>query len=264
MMFTRREFLKSAGAALAGVCLPQEESSFPFIEKLELDRLSRETLRKYRYPNFLYPVSLKQRLPKDFPEEECELETETFQGKKVAACAAPYLERLSRAAKAAGFDHAVTSAFRSIEYQRGVFAGNISREKASGCDDKQAIIQASKYSAPPGYSEHHLGLAVDIRAKNAGTIDSFDRARQEYNQGFYQWLRDNVHKYGFVLSYPALDDTDDVSQSKQGCGYESCEPWHLRFVGKELAQYLFDRDYLKDNEVTLNAVLIIMNEISHS
>jgi len=50
------------------------------------------------------------------------------------------------------------------------------------------------------------------------------------NTEAYTWLQENAYKYGFVLSYP------------KGNGYYVFEPWHWRFVGKDLAIKLHRED----------------------
>jgi len=84
---------------------------------------------------------------------------------------------------------------------------------------------AAKTVAPPGYSEHHTGYAVDL-------ADGLARA-QDINPRFettaaFQWLQHHAQEYGFELSFPA--------DNPQGVAYE---PWHWRFVGSAEAAYLF-------------------------
>ena len=87
-------------------------------------------------------------------------------------------------------------------------------------------------SAPPGTSEHQLGLTVDFGSPE---LDN------EFHTYFYKtaegtWLLENAHNYGFTLSYPyeAFETTQFYY-----------EPWHYRYVGVELATWL------KDNELSL-------------
>lgn len=81
---------------------------------------------------------------------------------------------------------------------------------------------ANTFSADQGYSEHQLGTTVDFTApeENPTPFVGFE------NTEAYQWLLDNAHRYGFVLSYP------------QGNAYYVFEPWHWRFVGVDLAREL--------------------------
>jgi D-alanyl-D-alanine carboxypeptidase len=78
--------------------------------------------------------------------------------------------------------------------------------------------------AEPGHSEHQLGTAIDVAVasrKYASTDDSLDITPEG------QWLFENAHKYGFVLSYPKGKDLIT--------GYKY-EPWHWRYVGTEIAE----------------------------
>lgn len=80
---------------------------------------------------------------------------------------------------------------------------------------EQGKLYAEKggdYALPPGYSEHHLGLALDV-GSTEGTMAKADEGK---------WLEKNAARYGFVLRYPA--DKTDVT----GIAFE---PWHFRYVG---------------------------------
>ena len=82
--------------------------------------------------------------------------------------------------------------------------------------------QAERVSARPGYSEHQLGLAIDV---NSCYYDFADTAEAK-------WLAKNCCKYGFILRYPSY-----ASEKITGYAYE---PWHIRYLGKELAKKVFD------------------------
>ena len=83
------------------------------------------------------------------------------------------------------------------------------------------MVKADTYSARAGYSEHQTGLAIDLN-----TVDmSFD------GTGESNWLKDNCWKYGFIIRYPK--DKENIT------GY-MYEPWHIRYVGKELARVLYN------------------------
>jgi D-alanyl-D-alanine carboxypeptidase len=102
------------------------------------------------------------------------------------------------------------SGFRSIEYQRYLFFG-IKAEAG------QATTERAETSAPPGYSEHHTGYAVDIGDATRSETDvetSFERTSA------FRWLEDNAGRYNFELSFP--------KDNPYGVSYE---PWHWRFVG---------------------------------
>ena len=100
------------------------------------------------------------------------------------------------------------SGFRSIADQEALFSKQIQRQGS-----EQA---AARLSAPPGYSEHHTGYAIDI-----GDVQQPDTDLKETFEAtdVYRWLEANSHKYGFEESF--------AKHNKQGVSFE---PWHWRFT----------------------------------
>ncbi len=86
---------------------------------------------------------------------------------------------------------------------------------------------AYRYIAGVRHSEHEMGLAVDVSTSEGYPPEDFYETRE----GIF--LRDNAHKYGFILRYP--EGKEDIT----GINYES---WHYRYVGPELAQKLYEED----------------------
>ncbi|MBD2103608.1 D-alanyl-D-alanine carboxypeptidase family protein [Leptolyngbya sp. FACHB-261] len=125
------------------------------------------------------------------------------------ATAAARFKTMQAAARADGVELVPISAFRSIEDQKRLFF-----EMARDRDQRPA--ERAKVSAPPGYSEHHTGYAVDIGDGAAGSdlSESFEQTPA------YHWLQVNAARYSFELSFP--------KDNPQGVAYE---PWHWRFVG---------------------------------
>ena len=80
-------------------------------------------------------------------------------------------------------------------------------------DGKQ---NADTYSARPGFSEHHTGLAMDLIPEYGLDLDTFE------NSDGFKWMQENAYKYGFILRYPK--DKEYIT------GY-IYEPWHYRYVG---------------------------------
>ena len=108
----------------------------------------------------------------------------------------------------------VNSAYRSYEDQKGTFKRN----------DK-------RYVAHPGFSEHQTGLAIDATSLQHPEKWSFGKSKEGV------WMRENCHKYGFILRYP--------EKQSHIMGY-SYEPWHLRYVGKEVAKRVYDEGITYD------------------
>ena len=121
----------------------------------------------------------------------------------VPAAAAAWRAMKADAAQADIALHLV-SAFRSFERQC-----QIVRAKLEGGQSLDRILEVS---APPGYSEHHTGRAVDLSTPGAPALDiAFDRTSA------FAWLVERARDYGFFLSYPRGNLA----------GYQY-EPWHWR------------------------------------
>jgi LAS superfamily LD-carboxypeptidase LdcB len=120
---------------------------------------------------------------------------------RVAASAVEPLQELLAAARAAGFRLKISSAFRSYKEQARLFR----------------TIKERGRAARPGHSEHQLGTAIDLRLPSTKAIE---------------WLADHAFEYGFALSYPP--------GQQRVTGYRP-EPWHVRYVGPDLANELHER-----------------------
>lgn len=139
---------------------------------------------------------------------------------------------------------AVLSSYRSFEDQQYL--------QQTGGEEND-----DNYLAPPGRSEHQLGTAVDL-AWNAERLNFYLMNVYPQARVFYNWLKENAHLYGFIFSYP-FKSTPDQSTTNILVPYVTeykAEPWHLRYVGLELAKKIFSarddqgRDYL-DPQSTL-------------
>lgn len=141
------------------------------------------------------------------------------------ATAAKAIEAMLMEMQADGFtDIYITSGFRSYNYQNILYENYINAELAKdpNLSYEEAVQRASMYSAKPGTSEHHTGLAVDITTTAMGGL--LEESFAEFE--IYDWLLANAWKFGFTLRYPA--DKVDIT------GYVF-EPWHWRFVGRDAA-----------------------------
>lgn len=129
----------------------------------------------------------------------------------------PYFLELQKAAKEDGFNIIIDSGYRSYQYQQDVWDHNL---------NKIGLEETTRKVAPPGASEHQTGLTFDVAYIIDGVfVDKIDDSMRET-----KWLFDNAYKFGFILRYP--------KGKEEITGY-SYEPWHYRFVGKELAKKLF-------------------------
>ncbi len=112
------------------------------------------------------------------------------------------------------------SAFRSVKAQEQLFQKQVRQQ---GSPEK-----AAKISAPPNYSEHHTGYAVDLADGSSPSSEDITLAFAETKA--YQWLTENAKKFGFEMSFP--------ENNPQGVSYE---PWHWRYIGSDRAKGVFRR-----------------------
>lgn len=133
----------------------------------------------------------------------------TINGYKVNGMAADKLRQMIADARSQGVTLTIGSAFRSVDYQRGI----VQRKKAAGQSAKQIYFVSSH----PGFSEHHTGLAIDFTPINHGFAKTAG----------YGWLRNNAYKYGFEQTF--------TSEYSQATGV-SQESWHWKFTGSPQAK----------------------------
>lgn len=135
----------------------------------------------------------------------------------------------------------VTSAYRSYSQQQSTFNHWVNTELAKGSSPEIARQRANIYSAFPGHSEHQLGTTLDVRCSDCAAFS------KDVNLPLYKYLQQHAHEYGFVISYP---------QSKQHLTGYTYEPWHIRYIGVDLASELQSRGYQNPgNNVYLSAFL---------
>ena len=126
-----------------------------------------------------------------------------------------------------GLDFWICSAYRTMEKQTDLYNNKVSRLQAEGLSYEDAYRQAGTVVAYPGTSEHNLGLAADIVAKDYQLLDDKQAETPEA-----KWLKENCWRYGFILRYP----TDKTGET--GIIFE---PWHYRYVGKEAAREIMEQ-----------------------
>ena len=123
----------------------------------------------------------------------------------LAPSAAAAWRALKASALEGGICLVIVSAFRSIERQAEMVRGKLS--------NGLAIEEALSICAPPGFSEHHTGRAVDVSTPGVPSLEiEFDQTPA------FTWLTENAGHFGFHLSYP-IGNT-------QGYRYK---PWHWCF-----------------------------------
>jgi zinc D-Ala-D-Ala carboxypeptidase len=131
-------------------------------------------------------------------------------GRKLRTTAVTPFKSMVAAARAAGVNLTTISAFRSVADQEKIFF-EIKAQR------KQAAQKRAEVSAPPKFSEHHTGYAVDL---GDATSSASDLKPEFENTAAFKWLQANAARYSFEMSFPR--------GNLQGVSYE---PWHWRYVG---------------------------------
>ena len=114
--------------------------------------------------------------------------------------------------KAVGLNLWAQSGYRSYDYQKDLYNSYVKRKGKAAAD---------KSSARPGNSEHQTGLAFDLNTITTAFKDTAEG----------KWVKNNCYLYGYILRYP------ENSTDKTGYIFE---PWHIRYVGKDLAKKLYN------------------------
>ncbi len=143
------------------------------------------------------------------------LSTRTTQ---LRASAAKALTDLFKAANNYGLNLYCASGYRSYETQASIYQSYV---------NSYGLEAAELISARPGTSEHQLGLAMDVTSVSAG----FDLIESFANTAEGQFIKNNAHHYGFIIRYPK--DKTHIT------GY-AYEPWHLRYLGVEVAETIYE------------------------
>ncbi len=183
----------------------QIQGSVQTLEKLKT--IDPELLKKYSKIYFLNENYIPESLAKIDSEYVFNPEEDYL----FHAKAWPFLKVMMATAVADGIDIKIISAYRSFGEQTAIKA-SYTMVYGSG---------ANQFSADQGYSEHQLGTTIDFTDSEVGaSFSGFEKTKA------YRWLEDNAHQYGFILSYPGDNH------------YYQYEPWHWRFVGRDLAQKL--------------------------
>ena len=152
-------------------------------------------------------------LPSTFIPENPEVPvTEARSNKSLDKDLMAAFRKMQSDATAKGLNIYIASGYRSYDYQVGLYNRYVANDGKAAADT---------YSSRPGNSEHQTGLCFDLNSIE----DSF----QYTSEG--KWVNDNCYKYGFCIRFPKGKD------AYTGYQYES---WHLRYVGTELAEKLYN------------------------
>ena len=218
---------------ILGKVISPEQSAAPkqasaVITQKDEKQLLSETIKKYEAylaSPYLISVTKEQALPQDYSVELAALEK--YPDIKLETQAAQKLEEFLADVKAHNISFVVFSGYRTAEEQQQVYDQKRASIKAAGFTDEKIIEQKTQLTTDlPGYSEHQTGLAVDI-----GQTTS-DISSEVVLTEFYKYAKENIYKYGFIISYPENSYT----------GYDFM-PWHFRYIGDaEQAKYINEKN----------------------
>ncbi|MBZ2174726.1 M15 family metallopeptidase [Schnuerera sp. xch1] len=189
-------------------------------------------------------VNKNRNLPPDYKPEDLVIPNvrfpfeETLEKKYMRKEAANALEELFNQANEEGIYLFAISGYRSYNTQSYLFNTRAERD---------GFEEANKLTAYPGQSEHQTGLAMDLSCQSLGfTLE------QDFGQTIEgKWLKENAHKFGFIIRYPkeAVDIT----------GY-SYEPWHIRYVGKEVAKEIYEKNITLEEYLVDKSSIPVLND----
>lgn len=153
-------------------------------------------------------------IPGDLVKLTCKkISSDPIQMRETAANA---LYTMFDAAKAEGITIYAHSGYRSYQTQNTMYYNRLKKNK--GKDD--GVV------AYPGSSDHQTGLGIDVINK-AGIGKKFTKAFADTKEG--KWLAEHCWEYGFIIRYQ--QDKEDITKIIY-------EPWHLRYVGVQVAEYM--------------------------
>lgn len=154
---------------------------------------------------------------------------EVRDGYRFDARAADALEELMQAAEAAGYTICIRDAYRSYPQQAAIFYGRATvLSETQNIEYAKAEEMTRALVSYPGTSDHQTALGVDLMDS-----EQTDRIAEEVEDlPVLLWLQEHGCEYGFILRYP---------KDKQAIT-DWYEPWHFRYVGKEIATYMYEHN----------------------
>lgn len=169
------------------------------------------------------PLQPKTYIPKTVLPAFANPKVSNPRGERLSKYAARALVELADAAKISGVGTLlVQSGYRSYSLQKVIHASQVARlGKTAG----EAL------AARPGFSEHQTGLAVDVAAYGQGCVIQVCFGKTKMGR----WIEENAYLFGFIVRYP--------SGRTPTTGYQY-EPWHLRYVGTQMAGQMSDAGIL--------------------
>lgn len=171
-------------------------------------------------PWYLTLVNSTHPVPDDWQGELMELSN----GRKIDTRIYEDLQAMFDDCRAAGLTPKVNQGYRSYEDQEDILVSKYRQYKKQGLSHEEAQKKALTVASYPGYSEHQLGLAVDINSANQEKCS---------NDRVWKWMKEHCQEYGFIWRYPGVkSDITGITN----------EDWHFRYVGREAAAYIMENE----------------------
>ena len=196
----------------------EDEDATVLYVNLDLDKPDYEEVVKVESFSIDMVVNKHRCLDEKFePNDlmEIPIEYASEEGMQSSRIAFNAYREMSEAASKEGYGIVINSAYRS--YNDQVELGNYYLKWYG-----QSYVD--KYVAKPGYSEHQTGLAYDIGSRS---VNVFANSKE------YEWMQNNAYKYGFIERF--------TQRYENITGFRK-EPWHYRYVGKEIAKYIHENN----------------------
>lgn len=189
----------------------------------------------------LFPVSRARALPDAFAPSDLVFD----HGHPLRAGVAGELGEMFAAAGRERAYPMVVSGYRSFNEQVAIFTGAVERQldRPEPIERAEAERRAARFVARPGRSQHQLGTTADLSSWELGYTLRASFAETVAGR----WLVDRAWEFGFILPYTAA--------AEARTGYAP-EPWHLRWVGRPLAAFLWERAYLQSGYPTADDWLV--------
>ncbi len=177
-------------------------------------------------------------IPKNLVEVKYFAKNRSRAGRKMVKRAGEHFNLLSEEAMKSGYEIVVTTAYRDYDFQNNLYSSYVKNHGKALAD---------RFSAKPGSSEHQTGLVADVSSPSV----NYELTEDYINTKEGKWLEENAHRFGFIIRYPK--DKEDIT------GY-MYEPWHIRYVGKEIATEIFEKDLTLEEFFVEN--IEIINQIN--
>ncbi len=183
----------------------------------------------YNPTSYDYLVNKNNKLTSDYIPDDLEIINVKYscENKYLRKEARINFENMAKDAKKKGFNIVAVSTYRSYEYQEKLY-NNYVLDKG--------FYYADIASARAGHSEHQTGLAIDV-ANESLDYDNFESTKE------FDWMKKNAYKYGFILRYP---------KGKFHITGFKYEPWHYRYVGIDIATYIYKNKLTLEEYKSLN------------